>query len=38
MNLSHHTQAVLLLTAHFTRPEKDEAKPLGPKKWGRFAL
>lgn len=38
MTLSHHTQAVLLLTAHFTRPEQDEAKPLGPKEWGRFAL
>ncbi|MGZ8219053.1 DNA-processing protein DprA [Methylomagnum sp.] len=38
MVISNHTQAVLLLTAHFGRPAPDEAKPLGPKEWGRFAL
>jgi predicted Rossmann fold nucleotide-binding protein DprA/Smf involved in DNA uptake len=38
MTVSNHTQAVLLLTAHFSKPGKDEIKPLGPKEWGRFAL
>lgn len=38
MTVSNHTQAVLLLTAHFSKPGKDEIKPLSPKEWGRFAL
>jgi predicted Rossmann fold nucleotide-binding protein DprA/Smf involved in DNA uptake len=38
MSLSNHAQAVLLLTAHLTRPGKGEAKPLSPREWGRFAL
>ena len=32
-----HTQAVLLLTAYFTKVEKDSDKPLTPTEWGRFA-
>ncbi len=31
------TQAVLLLTAHFSKPAPGEAKPLTPTEWGRFA-
>jgi predicted Rossmann fold nucleotide-binding protein DprA/Smf involved in DNA uptake len=37
MNVSPQTQAVLLLTAHFSKPRPDEAKPLTPTEWGRFA-
>jgi predicted Rossmann fold nucleotide-binding protein DprA/Smf involved in DNA uptake len=36
--ISTHTQAVLLLTAYFTKVEKDANKPLTPTEWGRFAL
>ncbi|GAB7530094.1 DNA-processing protein DprA [Pseudomonas sp. 3A(2025)] len=32
-----HTQSILLLTSHFSRPEKDSIKPLTPSEWGRFA-
>lgn len=38
MNISTQTQAVLLLTAWFTRPERGEPRPLTPSEWGRFAL
>lgn len=38
MSISEQSQAVLLLTAWFTKPSKGEAKPLTPKEWGRFAL
>ena len=31
------TQAVLLLTAYFSKPAKDEPRPLSPMEWGRFA-
>jgi len=37
MNTSLQTQAVLLLTAWFTKPAKDDPKPLTPAEWGRFA-
>lgn len=35
---SPHTQAILLLTAHFSRSVSGEARPLSNKEWGRFAL
>lgn len=35
--INTHTQAVLLLTAYFTKVEKDSARPLTPTEWGRFA-
>ena len=38
MTVSPKTQAVLLLTAHFSKPKKEGVKPLTPKEWGRFAL
>jgi predicted Rossmann fold nucleotide-binding protein DprA/Smf involved in DNA uptake len=38
MNISVQTQAVLLLTAYFTKPIKDDPRPLTPTEWGRFAL
>jgi predicted Rossmann fold nucleotide-binding protein DprA/Smf involved in DNA uptake len=38
MNVSPQAQAVLLLTAHFSKPRPDEAKPLTPTEWGKFAL
>ena len=38
MSLSPNTQAVLLLTAHFSKVQSGAAKPLTPKEWGRFAL
>lgn len=38
MSISEQSQAVLLLTAWFTKPGKGEPKPLTPKEWGRFAL
>ena len=31
------TQAILLLTAHFSKPKTDAVKPLAPQEWGRFA-
>jgi len=37
MSLSAHTQAVLLLTAYFSKPAEDAAKPLTTKEWSRFA-
>jgi predicted Rossmann fold nucleotide-binding protein DprA/Smf involved in DNA uptake len=38
MTLSSTTQAVLLLTAHFSKSGPRGLKPLGPVEWGRFAL
>ena len=38
MNLSPQTQAVLLLTAHFSEPRANDARPLTPTEWGKFAL
>jgi len=38
MNINVQTQAVLLLTAYFTKPTKDDPRPLTPTEWGRFAL
>lgn len=38
MSISAQSQAVLLLTAWFTKPGKEEPRPLTPKEWGRFAL
>ena len=38
MSLSPKTQAVLLLTARFSKPGPNHVKPLGPMEWGRFAL
>jgi predicted Rossmann fold nucleotide-binding protein DprA/Smf involved in DNA uptake len=38
MNVSPQAQAVLLLTAHFSTPRRDEARPLTPTEWGKFAL
>lgn len=38
MSVSPNTQAVLLLTAHFSRAREEAVKPLTPKEWGRFAL
>ena len=37
MDLNAQTQAVLLLTAHFSKPAQDEPRPLAPMEWGRFA-
>jgi len=37
MNISLQTQAVLLLTAWFSKPTPTDPKPLTPKEWGRFA-
>lgn len=37
MGMSHQTQAVLLLTAHFGKPAKGDPKPLTTAEWGRFA-
>jgi len=36
--LTHTTQAILLLTAHFSKPAPGDPKPLSPTEWGRFAL
>jgi predicted Rossmann fold nucleotide-binding protein DprA/Smf involved in DNA uptake len=36
--LTHTTQAILLLTAHFSKSDTGEPKPLSPTEWGRFAL
>jgi hypothetical protein len=38
MNVCPQAQAVLLLTAHFSKPRPDEARPLTPTEWGKFAL
>lgn len=38
MSLSPNTQAILLLTAHFSKAGSGDVKPLGPKEWGMFAL
>lgn len=38
MNLNPQTQAVLLLTAHFSKPRSGDVKPLTPSEWGKFAL
>lgn len=35
--VTQNTQAVLLLTAHFSKPQKEGARPLTVKEWGRFA-
>lgn len=37
MSTSRQTQAILLLTVWFTKPGKDDPKPLTPTEWGRFA-
>jgi len=37
MNVTVQTQAVLLLTAWFSKPGKNDPRPLTPKEWGRFA-
>lgn len=37
MDLHAQAQAVLLLTAYFSRPAQDEPRPLTPMEWGRFA-
>jgi predicted Rossmann fold nucleotide-binding protein DprA/Smf involved in DNA uptake len=36
--VSAKTQAILLLTAHFSKAGKSDAKPLSNKEWGRFAF
>jgi predicted Rossmann fold nucleotide-binding protein DprA/Smf involved in DNA uptake len=38
MNISKQAQAVLLITTWFTKPAKNDPKPLSPTEWGRFAL
>ena len=38
MQVSPQTQAVLLLTAHFSKPRQEDVRPLTPTEWGRFAL
>ena len=38
MSVTPATQAILLLTAHFSRPKADAVKPLAAKEWGRFAV
>ncbi|WP_025769879.1 DNA-processing protein DprA [Thioalkalivibrio sp. HK1] len=38
MFVSPKTQAVLLLTSHFSRADGGLAKPLTPGEWGRFAI
>lgn len=37
MNISIQNQAILLMTAWFTKPAKGDPKPLTPTEWGRFA-
>lgn len=37
MTISDQTQAILLLTTHFSKPSADDPKPLTPGEWGRFA-
>ncbi len=36
MSVSHNTQAILLLTAHFSKAKNEAIKPLTMKEWGRF--
>lgn len=38
MSVSPNTQAILLLTAYFSKAKSDGTKPLTPKEWGRFAV
>jgi len=38
MNISKQAQAVLLITTWFSKPAKNDPKPLTPTEWGRFAL
>jgi len=38
MSISPNTQAILLLTSHFSKVKGGAIKPLTPKEWGRFAL
>ncbi len=38
MSISPNTQAILLLTSHFSKAKNGSVKPLTPKEWGRFAL
>ena len=37
MPVTPATQAILLLTAHFTKPKTDAVQPLAVSEWGRFA-
>jgi len=37
MTLIPHTQAILLLTAYFSKASNSKEKPLTPTEWGRFA-
>ena len=37
MTISPNTQAILLLTARFSKQDSTKAKPLTPREWGRFA-
>lgn len=37
MGISANTQAVLLLTTHFPKSQRDAAVPLTPREWGRFS-
>ena len=37
MQVSSQAQAVLLLTSHFTKPDKGEPRPLSTHEWGKFA-
>ena len=37
MTISQRAQAVLLLTAHFGKPDKDRPKPLSVSEWDRLA-
>lgn len=37
MSLSENSQAILLLTAHFTERKNESVKPLTTTEWGRFA-
>jgi predicted Rossmann fold nucleotide-binding protein DprA/Smf involved in DNA uptake len=38
MDITPQTQAVLLLTAYFSKPAEGSPRPLSPTEWGRFAL
>jgi len=38
MDITPQTQAVLLLTAYFSKPAESSPRPLSPTEWGRFAL
>ena len=37
MQVSNQAQAVLLLTSHFTKPDRGEPRPLSTHEWGKFA-